>query len=247
MTEQVRRVSDARAYVLHRRPFRDTSQIVDVIARDYGRLSLVARGARAKRSKIRGVLQPFTPLLIGWSIRTELGTLTQAEAASAQLALHGDLLHSGFYLNELLLKLTHRFDPQPEIFDLYTKTLSQLAGANARPDAILRQFEFEFLSLNGYGVALRHDIVTGAPLEPSALYRVRPDAGPLRVSEHSDGLVFDGATLDAVADQQFDQPEVLIAGRRIARAALELRLDGKELRTRQVMREIVGHRQNSKE
>lgn len=247
MTEQLKRVSDARAYVLHRRPFRDTSQIVDIIARDHGRLSLVARGARAKRSKIRGILQPFTPLLLGWSIRTDLGTLTQTEAASAQLALHGDLIHSGFYLNELLLKLTHRYDPQPEIFDLYTATLSSLAATNARPDAILRQFEFEFLSLNGYGVALRHDIVTGEPLEPSALYRVRPDAGPLKVSSHSDGLVFDGATLEAVANKLFDQPAILAAGRRIARAALELRLDGKALRTRQVMREIAGHRLNDKE
>ncbi len=240
------RYTDCQAYVLHRRPFRDTSQIVDCFTRDHGRIAVVARGIRSAKSRLRGVLQPFTPLSIGFSARTDLGTLTGAEAASAQIWLAGDLLHAGFYLNELILKLLTRTDPQPDIFDLYTETLSNLARCQGRPDRVLRQFELNLLEHLGYGIQLDADVATGARLEDDRWYRIRPDAGPLAVAENSGPLVYRGDCLQAVAARDFDKPGALRAARGIAFAALDLHLDGQILKTRAVMREIADHR-NKKE
>ncbi|MEM8548122.1 MAG: DNA repair protein RecO, partial [Pseudomonadota bacterium] len=112
------------AWVLHRRDYRDSSQIVDALTPGYGRLSLVARGVRRPKSPHRGLLQPFRPLLLSWTGRRELVTLTDVERApGAVLELTGDALLSGFYVNELVLRLTHRFDPQPELFAVYSETL----------------------------------------------------------------------------------------------------------------------------
>ncbi len=241
MTDR-QRIADSTAFVLHRRGFRDTSQIVEFFSRDQGRVALVARGVRAGRSKLRGVLQPFTPVSIAWTARGELGTLASAEAVSAQIWLRGDLLHAGFYLNELILKLLQKGDAQPEIFDLYTDTLTALARSVARPDAVLRRFEMTLLDLLGYGVQLDRDVASGQRLEDDYWYRVRPDAGPMRVGSEDGELTFAGATLKAVSAGRYDDPMVLRATRRIAHAAISLHLDGRVLKSRAVMREIADHR-----
>ncbi len=103
------------AYVLHHRPYRDSSLILDVLSAAYGRVALVARGARRPKSRLHGVLQPFQPLLASWSLRGEMGTLTAAEARAGG-GLRGRALISGFYVNELLLRLLHRHDPHPQLF-----------------------------------------------------------------------------------------------------------------------------------
>jgi len=100
-----KRVFNQPAWVLHHRPFRDTSRILDILSLDHGRLSLVARGARSAKSKLRGYLRPFTPLQLSWVIRSDLGTLTGAEMNGAPITLTGDALLSGYYVNELLLYL----------------------------------------------------------------------------------------------------------------------------------------------
>ena len=231
-----------RAFVLHRRPFRDSSQIIDIFSRNDGRLALVARGARSRRSRYRGVLQPFMPLELGWSIRGDLGTLTGAEPAGRATVLGGDALLAGFYVNELLLRLTHRHDPHPEVFEDYVSVISGLASPG-QIDAALRVFEFRLLKNLGYGIQLEHDIVTGAALEREALYRVRPDEGPMPVSSAADGgLVFSGADLSEIAAERFSQPDVQRAARKIARAAIDICLDGRELKTRKVMYAIHNRR-----
>ena len=106
-----RRVHDEPAWVLHHRPFRDSSRILDVLSRQHGRLSLVARGSRAAKSRLKGILRPFSPLSLSWVIRSDLGTLTGADMSGVPIVLSGDALLSGFYVNELLLKLLHNHDP----------------------------------------------------------------------------------------------------------------------------------------
>ena len=141
-----KRVFNQPAWVLHHRPFRDTSRILDILSLEHGRLSLVARGARSAKSKLRGYLRPFTPLQLSWVIRSDLGTLTGAEMNGAPISLTGDALLSGYYVNELLLNLLHRHDPQPEIHAAYASTVAALAGSSDIA-ASLRHFEIELLRL----------------------------------------------------------------------------------------------------
>ena len=235
-----------KAFVLHRHPFRDSSQIIDVFSRNYGRLALVARGVRSRRSRYRGVLAPFMPLELSWSIRGDLGTLTAAEPVGRPVTLGGDALFAGFYVNELLLRLTHRHDPHPEVFSDYAMVIGALSDAE-RIDATLRVFEFRLLKNLGYGVHLQHDIVSGSALAPDGLYRVRPTEGPLPVSSASGGgLIFSGAELSAIAEEKLDDSTVRRAARRIARAAIDICLDGQELKTRKVMYAIRDSRRAKK-
>jgi DNA repair protein RecO (recombination protein O) len=143
-----RRVQQQPGYILHHRPFRDTSQILDIVTRDHGKVAVVARGSRGAKSRLAGVLRPFLPLKVSWVAKSDLGTLTGAEAAGAPSGMAGDALLSAFYVNELLLYFLHRYDPQPEIFALYEEVIKALASSD-NVAASLRSFELEFLSLLG--------------------------------------------------------------------------------------------------
>src|SRR5688572_10919841 len=114
------------AFVLHTYPYRETSLIVEAYVRDHGRLALIARGARRPKSSVRGVLMPFQPLLLSWTGRKDLRTLTRAEWRGGYAPLRGQPLICGFYLNELLLKLLQRDDPHEELFAVYEGTLEGL-------------------------------------------------------------------------------------------------------------------------
>ncbi len=168
MTTQ-RRVRQQAAFILHHRPFRDTSQILDLISRDHGKLAVVARGSRGARSRLKGILRPFMPLSVSWMIKTDLGTLTGAEVSGAPLSLTGDALLSGYYVNELILHFLHRHDPQPEIFDAYSHTIEALAAAGNDVATCLRQFEIELLRQIGYALNLDHEHGSNKPLQLSEL------------------------------------------------------------------------------
>ncbi len=232
-----KRVQQQDAWILHHRPFRDSSQILDILTRDHGRIAVVARGSRGVKSKLAGVLRPFLPLRVSWVARTDLGTLTGAEAAGAPTALNGDALLSAFYVNELLLNFLLRHDPQPEIFDLYGEVLESL-GSSDNIAASLRSFELELLSLLGYAVNLDHEAASHDDVDPERHYDYRVEQGPVRV-ERSDGpLVFQGATLRAIAAQEFDDTEVLRAAGRLLRQVVAHHLGGRELQSRKVLLEV---------
>src|SRR5215469_10924426 len=126
MTRNVRRINLAPAYILHHRPYRDTSRILEVITRDHGRLSLFARGVRGPKAKLASILQPFQMLLLSWSGRGDAAQLTGAESAQPAPPLPAACLMAAFYLNELLMKLTTRHDPLPALFDTYHETLERV-------------------------------------------------------------------------------------------------------------------------
>src|SRR5207253_3115583 len=107
------RISLQPAFILHHRPFRETSVLLDVFSEEYGLVSLVAKGVRTHRSKLKALLQPFVPLLVSWQGKSELMNLVSAEARTTPFQLHGDCLLSGFYLNELLVRLLQKEDPHP--------------------------------------------------------------------------------------------------------------------------------------
>jgi DNA repair protein RecO (recombination protein O) len=201
---------------------------------DHGKLSIVARGARGAKSRLRGVLRPFMPLSLSWVQRTDLGTLTGAEVHGAPLSLTGDALLSGYYVNELLLHFLHKHDPQPHIFSIYEHTIRSLVGA-ADVAPVLRDFEVELLRDLGY--ALNFDVEAGSnePLDADKFYKYRVERGPVCVRESDDPLVLSGATLQAISRKQFDAPEVLRAANRLLRDVVAFHLDGKELKSRKVL------------
>lgn len=236
-----RRIDKEPAWLLHHRPYLDSSSILDVLSRDHGRLSLVARGSRSPRSRLKGVLRPFLPLQLSWVIRSDLGTLTGAELHSAPIALAGEALLAGYYANELLLLLLHRHDPQPQIFSIYAQTIERLAGS-PEPAPTLREFEMELLRLLGYGVNLEYETEGQAPLVAEAQYEYRVAQGPVRSDARAGPMTFSGAELLAVRDRDFSRPETLRSAGRLLRAAIAYHLEGRELNSRRVLMEMRRNR-----
>lgn len=232
-----KRVHQEPAYVLHHRPFRDSSQIIDLLTRDHGRIAVVARGSRGSRSRLAGVLRPFLPLRVSWMARSDLGTLTGAEAAGPPAGLRGDALLSAYYVNELMLAFLHRDDPQPEVFALYAQTVSDLNVRDGVAPA-LRAFEMEFLGLLGYAMNLEHEAGTQTPIEADRYYDYRVEQGPAPVQRAEGPLVFAGEMLLGIAAQRFDDPAVLGAANRLLRAVIAHHLGGRELKSRKVLRDL---------
>ena len=160
------RIAEQPGFVLHSYPYRETSLVIDVFSRDYGRVALVAKGAKRPHSALRGVLQTFQPLGLSWSGKGEVRTLTTAEWVGGMLPLGGDALLCGFYVNELLVKFCAREDAHPALFNHYVLTLSRLAH-DEPPVQVLRSFERVLLRETGYAMALNRTItrqpVSGRP------------------------------------------------------------------------------------
>lgn len=217
-----------RAYLLHSRPYRETSLLLDVFSIEQGLLSLVARGARAAKSRARGCLQLFTPLLISWMGRGDLLSLTHVETAGLSWFAYGKPALTGFYVNELLVRLLHRHDPHPELFALYERTLHQLGEDKVREECALRLFEQELLSALGYGFALDCDEY-GEALRPELAYQFVAERGLVR-SEFSSALK--GEHLLLAAQQDFSREDVRLSAKRLMRVVFYHYLGGKPLASR---------------
>jgi DNA repair protein RecO (recombination protein O) len=233
-----RRVELQPAYVLHHRPYRDTSRILELFTRDFGRVSVFARGARGGRNKsgsLMPVLQPFNRVLVSWSGRGEAGQLTAAEFDGAFAIMPPDQLVNGYYLNELLLKLFARHDSHADVFALYAATIDALKHST-EPLRALRIFEKRLLDALGYGLVLDVEAATQEAIEPTRVYHYRLEQGAVRALDVAEGsLVFQGSSLLSLAREELTAPAALADARRLLRAALERCLDGRELKSRQVL------------
>lgn len=206
--------------------------MVDLFTEEYGRLTVLAKGARAKRSPWKGVLQPFTPLLLRWGGRGELKVLTKAEPASLALPLNQTALFSGFYLNELLVRVLENETPYPSLFQDYLLCLTSLASSQ-QVEPHLRRFEFRLLTALGYGIDFCHCIGTGLLVEAEMTYRYRAEKGFI-ASLIEDNLTFYGRELLAFAQLQFNDRQVLQAAKRFTRIALKPYLGSKPLKSREL-------------
>ncbi len=225
------------AYLLHRKPFRDTSLLLEMFSRDYGRIGLIAKGARGPRSKLKGVLQPYQLLLVSWSGRGELPTLIGAETQGGGVFLQGDALISGFYLNELLIRLLARHDPHAHLFSLYQTTLQYLV-TNRDIDWALRLFERDLLQELGYGLLLTHEGGGGAEVEPDARYCYYHESGPQRLNYVSeDRLSVQGATLLALASGECDDAQLRRESKLLMREVLGRYLGPRPLASRELFRQ----------
>jgi DNA repair protein RecO (recombination protein O) len=184
-------------------------------------------------------LQPFVPLLASWTGSGETAQLTQVEAAPGGpvASLPAGALLSGWYLNELLLKLVLRADPQPAVFDLYARTLDRLRDRQAVP-AVLRGFERDLLVLLGFGLELGREAQGGAPLQADRYYHFHPSLGFVATGDDAEAA-YAGRSLLALADDDLQEDAVLEDARRLMRTALDDALEGRELRTRGVARAVT--------
>lgn len=236
------------AYVIHSRPYRDSSVLLDIFTAEHGRVSVVARGARrqTRRGTNAALLQPFTPLLLSFSGRAELKTLVAAEAAQGRLALQGVQMFSGMYLNELLVRLLHRNDAHPALFAAYDQALTSLVGCS-EVDAVLRRFEIILLEQLGYSFDLAMDAANGQAVQPGHWYRFEPGVGVLACSGVQDDAgdairempraLFAGADLLAMAAGDFSGT-ARTAAKRLLRAALAVHLGDAGLRSRELFRAL---------
>lgn len=236
MTAARQRVDGAAAFLLHAYPYSETSLILEVFARDYGRLAVLARGARRPRSALRGVLLQFQPLELGWFGGGEVKTLARAEWQGGIPFLGGEGLLLGYYLNELLLKLLPREDAHAALFDVYAAALGALARG-ATEAAELRRFEKSLLRELGYGLQLDSD-AAGRPIDVGLRYRYQLECGAVRADETETGLPLAGKTLRDLAGDDYVDPRSLAEAKQLMRHLLSHYLAGQPLQTRRVFMEL---------
>jgi DNA repair protein RecO (recombination protein O) len=228
-----------RAFVLHQRPYRDSSQLLECMTASHGRMGLVARGSRRAGRGQRALLQPFAPLKLSWVRRGDLGRLTQVEPDGPSHALEGQRLLAGFYVSELLLRLTARGDPNPDVFSCYSRCLAQLGGTRSVART-LRVFELELLRALGYGLELDGESTTGEPLRADLNYVYELEQGFRRAEPHDeDEDRYPGRDLVALRDLTFDDDASLRTAQRLLGRALKAHLGERPLKSRLVLQDIV--------
>lgn len=208
------------AYVLHSKPFRDTSIIAEMFSQTQGRLACVVRGIKNQRSEWRGMMQPFQPLWMGWQGKNELKTLSKLEPRGRALNFSGKTLYSALYLNELLIRLLEREDSIPSIFELYEHTLLQLETSQNQ-EALLRKFEFKLLDLLGFALTLNRVAKNNEPVEPDNFYIYLPEEGLLPAITREKFSCFRGSELLAIASEDFSNKNALQSAKILLRQALQ--------------------------
>jgi len=221
------------AFVLHARPYRDTSFLVDCFTPDYGRVCAIARGVRRGKNNQRSLINPFIPLLISLQGKSSLKLLVSLESTGHRLNLAGVRLFSGLYLNELLMRVLPEWDGCPDLFGHYTDALSELAG-EVDVEIVLRRFEKHLLQELGYGIDWRCDAGTGAALEPAAWYRLDTQAGFIPVGSAEGTNVYSGACLMDIAYNRYSLPDSKKVAKQICRALLQPLLGDQPLKSRQL-------------
>jgi len=221
-------------FVLHSYPYKETSLIIDVFTRQYGRIALVAKGAKRPHSQLRGVLQTFQPLTLSWSGKSELQILTTAEWVGGMLPLEKNALLCGFYLNEIIVKLLQRDDPQPLLFDAYVATINQLAHGEPA-QIVLRKFELSLLESAGVVSDLSFCSFRHQPVLAHGYYVVDPLAGVRPVAVHEQLPIVLGKTLLDMQSGDYADTTTQQQSKLLMRTLLAYHLHGAPIHTRQLL------------
>jgi DNA repair protein RecO (recombination protein O) len=248
------------AYVLHSRPFKDTSLLVDFLTENFGRITLVAKGARQQKKKGNFLLQPFVSLRISWQGKSQLKTLISTEICShiesfkktsdenyelnINKSLEGNYLYSGFYANELLTYLLPFNESNEKIFYIYVHLLTALSN-KFDLEKILRLFEFSFLTELGYGIDFISAAATNNVIEANKKYYYEPNEGFICTDTLDENLknnllvsrfFFDGSVISAINNQEYSKQDVRQAAKYISRKSLDHILMGKKIKSRDFFR-----------
>ncbi len=241
------RVQGKQGVVLHSRPWSESSRLVDLFSREYGRIRVIAKGCRRLKSRTKAGLLPFRPLLLGWSGKGELPTLTGVEVPFKPRVIQGRSLVGAWYMNELLLRFLARLDAHPILYDQYVQSLDDLA--EDRPvDLVLRNFECRLLRDIGYGLVFDHEADSNRPVKSDQRYLYFIDRGPVMASSGTQEFAQDawmqpaipvtGKTLQALSQGKLDQFGSREEARALMRAALAQLLEGKPLRSRLYLNQV---------
>jgi DNA repair protein RecO (recombination protein O) len=245
------RINNEAGFILHTYAFKETSVVAEVFTRAHGRVALIARGARRPASALRGLMQPFTPLLLSWFGKSELKTLHGAEWQGGLIAPQGRALMCGFYLNELMLRLLARGDAHQGLYDAYGVTLAQLAEAAPYSfEQILRRFEKTLLSETGYAATFDKEVDSGESVHAEWAYVYQAERGPWRANGEQrgawrpdngghEGVSVSGQTLLNLAADHFDDAATLAEAKPLMRMLINHYLGAKPLYTRQLLRELT--------
>lgn len=232
----MKRVSLQPAYVLHRRPYRETSFLVDLFTKEFGRTTVVAAGVRKLKSATSGLLQPFVPLLVSFSGKGELMSLSQVETSSSLKRLQGECLFAGFYLNELLVALLQKWDAHSLLYDIYEVAINALQTGPLRPE-ILRSFELRLLDELGYGVLPRNQASLNQLFNADQFYRFVPEEGFVLYELEGGSEVnniFSGKSLQRIAREDWQDEKSLQDAKRLMRFVLAPLLGAKQIYSRQL-------------
>jgi DNA repair protein RecO (recombination protein O) len=228
------KVAGQPAFVLHSYPYKETSLIIDLFTRDFGRVALIAKGAKRPHSQLRGVLQTFQPLSSSWVGKSELRTLTEAEWVGGMLPLEKTALLCGFYLNELLVKLLARDDAHPALFDHYVSTLNQLAHNEPAP-IVLRKFERALLRETGVAADLTRCVETRRSVQADLVYVVDPERGPRPERASDPWPRVAGKTLLDMECENYEDVATQVQSKQLMRFLVAHHLNGAPLNTRQIL------------
>ncbi len=231
------RVQLTPSYILHARPYRDSSLLVDLFTREHGRLGGVLRAGR-RRGRTAVPPEPLRPLLASWSGRGELVNLGALEAAAPPVVHRGRRLFAALYINEILYRSLHSHDPHPGLFIAYEQALNDLAAAGAELEQILRHFEFLLLEELGYGLNFQQDVQNGEAIRPGLSYYFDENHGFVKTlpEEHDEQHCFSGEALAAFAAGDFSSSLARLPARRLARRVLRHLLGGRRLGSRSLWR-----------
>ena len=223
------------AFVLQYRPFKDSSLLIDVLTRDFGRLTLIAKGVRKAKSKSAAFLQPFIPLLLSYSDKTELKTLIHVETAQPYLPMQGLAVYCGFYVNELITGFLHPHDPHPEVFTIYSECLTRLQNPSDIATT-LRIFELDLLEAVGYGLQLDYDNQE-KNIVADHKYHFNAELGAIAATDGQ----FSGTTLLALKSRNFSDAKTHLEAKHLMRAVIATYLHAKPLKSRAVISKIINH------
>lgn len=237
------RVHHQPSYVLLNRAYSESSWIVEIFSRDYGRLALMAKGARRIKSQLKGVLLPFQPVLLSWTGKGEIPTLTSAEIEVSKLnmmefELRGDQLVCGFYCNELLSYLLHRYDAHPRLFDRYHETIMRLydpqsVAGEARLAATLREFEQMMVKETGYAVDFEFEADGKTAIDSQSHYYFQPGEGfKKRSSDQANSVRGDVILGMQSTVQKADNEYDMASSKRLMRDILKQNLGNKKINSR---------------
>ena len=228
-------------YVLHARPYRETSLLLEILTQDHGRIAVIAKGVSRSKTNTKGLLQPFVPLFISCVGRGELLTLKGVDPRERMFLLKGRRLLCAFYMNELCIRLLHRWDPNQKLYSYYEHALLQLGGAISE-QIVLRLFEKSLLKALGYELSLLQEARTGEAIFPDQLYHFDPGSGPImaeyatKEQHHSKiGSFFKGKSLLALANETLEDSTVLLDIKRLLRQVLSVHLGHRPLETRKLV------------
>lgn len=226
-----------RAFVLYRTSYSETSLLVDFFVEKKGKIRALAKGARSKKSIQKGILQPFTPLIIQYSGLNEVKILTKVEAMSLALPIT-DLrsLYSAFYLNELLFRVLKAEIDSSFLFDLYLTCIQKLAS-NESIEPILRRFELFVLEFLGYHVDFEHCYGTSELIEASMLYQYHPEKGFI-ASVLQNNRTFLGRDLIAMHYKEFLTKDNLNAAKKFTQMALKSYVGSKPFKSRELFKKL---------